>query len=63
MRVMQALSEAGGLTPYAKKKRIYVLRNEDGQSFKLPFDYEAVLRGEHMEMNIPLKPGDQIIVP
>jgi polysaccharide export outer membrane protein len=63
MRVMQALSEAGGLTPYAKKKKIYVLRNEDGQSFKLPFDYDAVLRGEHMEMNIPLKPGDQIIVP
>ena len=63
MRVMQALSEAGGLTPYAKKKKIYILRSESGQSFKLPFDYEAVLRGEHMEMNIPLKPGDQIIVP
>lgn len=63
MTVMQAISEAGGLTPYAKRKKIYVLRNEDGRDFKLPFDYDAVLKGEHMEMNIPLKPGDQLIVP
>jgi polysaccharide export outer membrane protein len=63
MTVMQAISEAGGLTPYAKRKKIYVLRNEDGRDYKLPFDYDAVLRGEHMEMNIPLKPGDQLIVP
>jgi len=63
MRIMQAISEAGGLTPYAKRKKIYVLRNENGRDFKIPFDYESVLRGEHMEMNIPLKPSDQLIVP
>jgi len=63
MTVMQAISEAGGLTPYAKRKKIYVLRNEDGRDFQLKFDYDAVLKGEHMEMNIPLKPGDQLIVP
>jgi polysaccharide export outer membrane protein len=63
MTVMQAISEAGGLTPYAKRKKIYVLRNEDGQSYRIPFDYDAVLRGEHMEMNVPLIPGDQLIVP
>jgi polysaccharide export outer membrane protein len=63
MTVMQAISEAGGLTPYAKRKKIYVLRSEDGRSFNLPFDYDAVLQGKRMEMNIPLKPGDQLIVP
>lgn len=63
MTVLQALSEAGGLTDYAKKKRIYVLHQEDGREFKLPFDYNAVLRGEHMEQNITLMPGDTIIVP
>ena len=63
MTVMQALSEAGGLSDYAKRKKIYVLRNENGRQFKLAFDYDAVLRGEHMEQNIPLLPGDTLVVP
>jgi polysaccharide biosynthesis/export protein len=63
MTVMQALSEAGGITEYAKKKAIYVLRNDNGRSFKFPFDYSAVLKGQKMELNIPLEPGDVIVVP
>jgi len=63
MTVMQALSEAGGLSDYAKRKKIYVLRNENGRQYKLPFDYDAVLKGEHMEQNIQLLPGDTIVVP
>ena len=63
MSVMQALSEAGGLTDYAKRKKIYVLRTENGRQFRLPFDYDAVLKGEHMELNIPLLAGDTIVVP
>ena len=63
MTVMQAISEAGGLTDYAKKKKIYVLRNENGRQFQLRFDYDAVLKGEHMELNIPLEPGDTLVIP
>lgn len=63
MTVLQALSEAGGLTDYAKKKKIYVLRRENGRDYQLPFDYNAVLKGERMELNIPLLPGDTIVVP
>ena len=63
MTVMQALSEAGGLTDYAKKKRIYVLRNENGRQYQLRFDYDAVLKGEHMELNIPLESGDTLVIP
>ena len=63
MTIMQGISEAGGLTDYAKRKKIYVLRNENGRQYKLSFDYDAVLRGEHMELNIPLLPGDTIVVP
>jgi polysaccharide export outer membrane protein len=63
MKVMQALSEAGGLTDYAKRKKIYVLRNENGKDYRLPFDYDAVLRGERMELNIPLLPNDTLVVP
>jgi polysaccharide export outer membrane protein len=63
MTVMQALTEAGGVTDYAKKKNIYVLRTENGKQFKIPFDYAAVLKGEHLETNIQLIPGDMIVVP
>jgi polysaccharide biosynthesis/export protein len=63
MTVMQALTEAGGVTDFAKKKNIYVLRTENGRQFKLPFDLAAVLKGEHLEENIQLIPGDMIVVP
>jgi polysaccharide export outer membrane protein len=63
MTILQAISEAGGLTDYAKRKDIYVLHNENGRNFKLPFNYTAVLKGEHMEQNILLSPGDTIVVP
>jgi polysaccharide export outer membrane protein len=63
MTVMQAISEAGGLTDYAKRKKIYVLRNENGKQYQLPFDYDAVVKGQHIELNIPLTAGDTIVVP
>jgi polysaccharide biosynthesis/export protein len=63
MNVLQALAEAGGVTEYAKRRKIYVLRNKDGKEVKLPFDYDAALKGEHMELNVPLIAGDTIVVP
>jgi polysaccharide biosynthesis/export protein len=63
MTVMQALSEAGGLTDYARRKKIYVMRMQNGKEVRLPFDYDAVLKGQRMEMNIALLPGDTIVVP
>jgi len=63
MTVLQVLSEAGGLSDYAKKRKIYVLRTENGKQVKHPFDYQAVIRGEHIEQNIPVLPDDIIVVP
>jgi polysaccharide export outer membrane protein len=63
MTIMQGISEAGGLSDTRQAKKIYVLRNENGRQYKLPFDYDAVLRGERMELNLPLLPGDTIVVP
>jgi polysaccharide biosynthesis/export protein len=59
LTVLQAISEAGGPTDYAKKKKVYILRA--GQ--KIPFNYAAVIQGEMMEQNIQLIPGDTIVVP
>lgn len=63
MTVLQALNMAGGLSDYAKKKKIYILRNENGRPVKLPFDYPAVINGERPEQNILLRPNDMIVVP
>jgi len=63
MTVLQALAEAGGLSQYAKRSKIYVLRKQNGKEFKLPFDYNTVIKGEHMEQNITLLPDDTIVVP
>jgi polysaccharide export outer membrane protein len=63
LTVIQALAQAGGLTDFAKKKQIYILRNDDGKQMRLAFNYEAVVKGERMEQNIVLQPDDTIVVP
>jgi polysaccharide export outer membrane protein len=63
MTVMEAISEAGGLTDYAKRKNIYVLRNANGKQQRLPFDYNAALKGQRMELNICLEAGDMLVIP
>lgn len=62
--VLQALSMAGGVTPYADEDNIKVVRGEglpDQQTFK--FDYSDVKRGKGLEQNVMLKPGDVVVVP
>lgn len=61
MTVLQALSSCGGFTQFAKEKGIYILRNENGKKVKLPYNYKDVLKGK--KEDIPLQPGDVIVVP
>ena len=63
MTIMQAIAEAGGLTDYAKRSKIYVLRNENGKESRLAFNYDEVLKGNHLDMNISMLPGDTLVVP
>jgi polysaccharide biosynthesis/export protein len=63
MTVLQALSSSGGFSQFAKIKSIYILRIEDGKQVKHPFNYKDVVSGKKPELNIPLQPGDVIVVP
>jgi len=63
MSVMQALSEAGGVTEYAKRKKIYILRTENAREYRLDFNYDDVVKGQSMEQNILLLPGDTVVIP
>src|SRR5215475_15168048 len=61
MTALQALTSASGFTQFANPKKCYVLRNEGGKQVKHPFNYRAVLDGK--QDDIPLQPGDTIVVP
>jgi len=62
--VMQALSMAGGTTPFAALGDIMILRRTDsGQQQALPFKYTDVIRGRNLNQNIMLQAGDVVVVP
>jgi polysaccharide export outer membrane protein len=63
MTVLQVLSEAGGLTEFAKRKNIYVLRMDNGAPHRFVFNYESVIKGQNLVQNIQVLPGDTIVVP
>jgi polysaccharide export outer membrane protein len=61
--VLQALSMAGGLTPFADSNEIRVMRREGDRQVVLPFEYSRVVRGQKLEQNIQLRAGDVVVVP
>ncbi|MFL6646989.1 MAG: polysaccharide biosynthesis/export family protein, partial [Sulfurifustaceae bacterium] len=61
--VLQALSLAGGLTPFAKENDIKIVRKQGGREQIIPFDYSQVKRGRNLEQNIRLQAGDVVMVP
>ena len=61
--VMQALSMAGGMTPYAAVNKIHILRREGKQQKAIPFAYGDIEKGNDLEQNILLEAGDVIVVP
>ena len=63
MTVLQAISNGGGLTQFANRAKIYVLRQENGKQEKYFFNYKDVLNGKHTDQNLVLKSGDTVVAP
>ena len=63
VNVMQALSMAGGMTPFAASNDIIVLRGQGKAQNALPFRYADVVRGRNLDQNIELVAGDIVVVP
>jgi polysaccharide export outer membrane protein len=61
--LVQAIALAGGLGPYAARRRIQVHRGSGAEETIFQFDYKAYEAGTDAEKNIPLQAGDVIIVP
>lgn len=62
MTLLEAISSGGGVTDYANKKKIYILRTVDGKQQRLPVNYKKALSGD-ATFNLALVPGDTIVVP
>lgn len=61
--VLQALSMAGGLTPFAAEDDIRILRKRAGRDEVFEFEYSDVRKGRKLEQNIILQGGDVVVVP
>jgi polysaccharide export outer membrane protein len=61
--VLQAISTAGGLNPFAKRNKIKIFRQEGDKTRVFSFKYDEVVDGENLDQNITLKRGDVIVVP
>ena len=61
--VIQALTLAGGLTPFARENSIKILRREGIKEIGVSFEYAEVKKGRKLEQNIFLRGGDVVVVP
>ena len=63
MSVLDAITAAGGFTPFAKKSGVRVLRRIGGKELDYTFDYDAFVAGKAPGTNVLLHPGDTVLVP
>ena len=63
VNVLQALSMAGGLNPFAKRGDIKIFREVGGGTKVFDFDYDTVADGKDPRQNMRLKKGDVVVVP
>jgi len=61
--LLQAISMAGGFTPYAHRNEILVIRNNGKKDERISISYERIINGKSPEQNLVLEPGDTVVVP
>ena len=63
LTVLDAVLAVGGLTQYAAGNRARIVRMVDGREKEIPVHLGALVNGGDMSQNLPLKPGDVLVVP
>ena len=61
--LLQAISMAGGFTEWANRKKIKVFRKHRDIETIITINYHKIISGKQPDLNIPLQPGDTIVVP
>jgi polysaccharide export outer membrane protein len=60
--VLEMIALAQGFTDFAARDRVVVLRQENGETKRIPFNYRKVAAGDE-QANLVVQPGDIIVVP
>jgi polysaccharide export outer membrane protein len=63
MMVLDAVLAVGGLSEYAAGNRAHIVRMVDGKETDISLRLDALVNGGDMSQNLPLKPGDVLVVP
>jgi polysaccharide export outer membrane protein len=61
--VLEVIAQVGGLTQFASRSRLFVLRTEGGAQKRIPFNYNKAVAADGEQENFQLQPGDMLIVP
>jgi polysaccharide export outer membrane protein len=61
-RLLEAIALSGGMTQFADRSDVVLIRYDDDKETRLRIDYRKIVSGQKSELNIFLKPGDTIIV-
>jgi len=60
--ILQLLTRAGGLSLFADRSNIRVVRRDGDRVTEYVIDYDAIIKGD-LKQDVLLRPGDRIIVP
>ena len=62
-RLVDALSNAGGFSPYANRRKVKIIRRTPEGEVEYRFNYDAFEAGRAAGSNVRLQAGDIIVVP
>ena len=62
VRLLQAISMAGGITPFGGKKKVAIFRKTPTGEKVIEVSYQAIISGKHPDDNLILEPGDTVVV-
>jgi len=63
MTVLDAVLAVGGLGQFAAGNRARIVRTENGKPHELKIKLAKLVNDGDMKQNLPLKPGDVLVVP
>src|SRR5580704_19096509 len=63
MTVLDAVLAVGGLGQFAAGNRAHLVRTENGKQIEIKVKLDALVNSGDMKQNLPLKPGDVLVVP
>jgi len=63
LTLLDVMIKVGGLTEYAAGNRASIIRTVDGKQQQIPIRIKSLLKDGDISANVPLAPGDIIIIP